>query len=521
MAPTLARPARRAPARPGGHAPRPGRRPDRHRAGRSRPAHPPHLRALVHQGRAAVAAGGHGAHRLLYAHRLLLDPGYTVEDVALKLGYSKTKTLQMHLRAVFGLTAGELRVSLSHRRGAGDRHPAATSPSCAGRPPREAADPDRGRRAGAAPDAGAGAPGPWATMWCPSATRTSPTSCCDEADSTWCCSTSTCRRCRATRSSWPSLRRWPRLAEPHRADDRRSLGAARPTLARRAAPAVRCCSSRSPSMCCASPSSRRSSAAAPAPQAQRRVERRHDRRPHRSPPRPTRSPRCGSTGRSHPGDFAISPPWPPGILDASGVVPVNAAARARPSERTIRFYVARGLVSPPDGRGTAAVYSYRHLLQVLAIKLRQMEGATLEAMTREFAGLTGDLIERRVAGALGPALPRPDRLALLQAPGTGRGRVGRAVLGWLAPVEGAAGGGHGVPPHRRGARHRGADRRAASGPPPQRRRRRHRRRAPPGARRPGRLLDSSSHKGHAMVHDRACWSSSSSSCSGSSAPTTG
>ena len=51
--------------------------------------------------------------RLLYAHRLLLDPGYTVEDVALKLGYSKTKTLQMHLRAVFGYTAGELRVSLS------------------------------------------------------------------------------------------------------------------------------------------------------------------------------------------------------------------------------------------------------------------------------------------------------------------------------------------------------------------------------------------------------------------------
>jgi AraC-like DNA-binding protein len=51
--------------------------------------------------------------RLLYAHRLLLDPGYTVEDVALKLGYSKTKTLQMHLREVFGVTAGELRVSLS------------------------------------------------------------------------------------------------------------------------------------------------------------------------------------------------------------------------------------------------------------------------------------------------------------------------------------------------------------------------------------------------------------------------
>jgi hypothetical protein len=125
-----------------------------------------------------------------------------------------------------------------------------------------------------------------------------------------------------------------------------------------------------------------------------------------------------------------------GILDASGVVPVNAAARARPSERTIRFYVARGLVSPPDGRGTAAVYSYRHPLQVLAIKLRQMEGATLESMLKEFAGLTGDLIERRAASALGPGLPPPEQLPLLRTPGTGRGRVGRAVMAWLSPVEG-------------------------------------------------------------------------------------
>jgi MerR-like DNA binding protein len=125
-----------------------------------------------------------------------------------------------------------------------------------------------------------------------------------------------------------------------------------------------------------------------------------------------------------------------GILDASGVVPVNAAARARPSERTIRFYVARGLVSPPDGRGTAAVYSYRHLLQVLAIKLRQMEGATLESMLKEFAGLTGDLIEKRAATSLGPGLPPPEHLPLLRTPGTGRGRVGRAVMAWLAPVEG-------------------------------------------------------------------------------------
>jgi AraC-like DNA-binding protein len=51
--------------------------------------------------------------RLLYAHRLLLDPGHTVEDVAIKLGYGKVRTLQRHLRAVFRLSAGELRASLS------------------------------------------------------------------------------------------------------------------------------------------------------------------------------------------------------------------------------------------------------------------------------------------------------------------------------------------------------------------------------------------------------------------------
>lgn len=51
--------------------------------------------------------------RLVYAHRLLLDPGHTVEDVAVKLGYGKTRTFQAHCREVFGLTAGELRITLT------------------------------------------------------------------------------------------------------------------------------------------------------------------------------------------------------------------------------------------------------------------------------------------------------------------------------------------------------------------------------------------------------------------------
>jgi len=124
------------------------------------------------------------------------------------------------------------------------------------------------------------------------------------------------------------------------------------------------------------------------------------------------------------------------ILEASSVYPVNAAASARPSERTIRFYVTRKLVSPPEGRGTAATYGYRHLLQVLAIKLQQMEGATLETLVTEVGGLPGDVVERRVAGALGSRVPPPDRLPLTLPEGAPRGKVGRALQAW-ANNEGA------------------------------------------------------------------------------------
>ena len=50
------------------------------------------------------------AARVLYAHRLLQDPGFTVEDIAQRLGYAQVKTLQQHARAYLGLTAGEMRL---------------------------------------------------------------------------------------------------------------------------------------------------------------------------------------------------------------------------------------------------------------------------------------------------------------------------------------------------------------------------------------------------------------------------
>jgi AraC-like DNA-binding protein len=55
------------------------------------------------------------AARVLYAHRLLQDPGFTIDDVAARLGYAQTKTLQQHARAYLGLTAGEMRLTLEPR----------------------------------------------------------------------------------------------------------------------------------------------------------------------------------------------------------------------------------------------------------------------------------------------------------------------------------------------------------------------------------------------------------------------
>ena len=92
------------------------------------------------------------------------------------------------------------------------------------------------------------------------------------------------------------------------------------------------------------------------------------------------------------------------LVDAAGVRPTNASARAAPSARSIRFYVANGLLERPEGAGTAATYNYRHFLQLIAIKIRQREGATLETIKREMKEFTGDTLERRVGNSLAAAL---------------------------------------------------------------------------------------------------------------------
>jgi hypothetical protein len=112
------------------------------------------------------------------------------------------------------------------------------------------------------------------------------------------------------------------------------------------------------------------------------------------------------------------------LVDAAGMRPTNASARAAPSARSVRFYVANGLLDRPEGTGTAATYNYRHFLQLLAIKIRQREGQTLDAIKAEMKEVTGDALERRIAQSLAPAL------GLDGGPATKRGGEDERTASW-------------------------------------------------------------------------------------------
>jgi len=92
------------------------------------------------------------------------------------------------------------------------------------------------------------------------------------------------------------------------------------------------------------------------------------------------------------------------LVDAAGVRPTNASARAAPSARAVRFYVANKLMDRPEGLGTSATYNYRHFLQLLAIKMRQREGMSLDTIRKDMRDVTGDALERRLALSMATAL---------------------------------------------------------------------------------------------------------------------
>jgi DNA-binding transcriptional MerR regulator len=73
----------------------------------------------------------------------------------------------------------------------------------------------------------------------------------------------------------------------------------------------------------------------------------------------------------------------------------SGRVRELPNGRTIRWYTTIGLVDRPAGmHGRTAMYSRRHLLQLVAVKRLQAAGQALADIQGELVGATEETLER-------------------------------------------------------------------------------------------------------------------------------
>ena len=108
----------------------------------------------------------------------------------------------------------------------------------------------------------------------------------------------------------------------------------------------------------------------------------------------------------------------------------TARVRDLPDQRTIRWYVTRGLVDPPLAmRGRQALYGERHVLQLVAIKRRQAEGRSLAEIQAELLGATSATLAS-IASLPAPGTSQPARLAAAVNPTA----AGPRLRFWAAPA---------------------------------------------------------------------------------------
>jgi DNA-binding transcriptional MerR regulator len=100
-----------------------------------------------------------------------------------------------------------------------------------------------------------------------------------------------------------------------------------------------------------------------------------------------------------------------GLLEGAGARPEDERVNALPDERTVRYYQTGGLVDRPlRYEGRTALYGFRHLLQVVAVKLLQAQGHSLAQAQRALAGTATSALEEAVRTSLGaPAPPAATR----------------------------------------------------------------------------------------------------------------
>ena len=108
------------------------------------------------------------------------------------------------------------------------------------------------------------------------------------------------------------------------------------------------------------------------------------------------------------------------------VVPQVAGPQLRykvtsiPDARTVRYYIQEGLVDPPLGAaGPAALYGYRHLLQLVLVKVLQGHYLPIRQIRQTIEKLTDRELEKLLEGRRSktPTLPaRPPTEAVAEPP---------------------------------------------------------------------------------------------------------
>jgi DNA-binding transcriptional MerR regulator len=98
------------------------------------------------------------------------------------------------------------------------------------------------------------------------------------------------------------------------------------------------------------------------------------------------------------------------IMEADSTEPLlsiaEVAERANVSRRTVRYYVQRGLIDAPLGRGRGSAYTPKHVDQIQRVLRLQREGVTLETIEQLPEG----------ADAAEPARPAVPATVVLRIP---------------------------------------------------------------------------------------------------------
>jgi DNA-binding transcriptional MerR regulator len=128
------------------------------------------------------------------------------------------------------------------------------------------------------------------------------------------------------------------------------------------------------------------------------------------------------------------------ILAESGLAQARGTVSDVPDERTIRYYLAEGLVSPAEEKqGTASVFGYRHLLQLLAVKKLQSEHLPIRKIRelverREVRELERLLGLERGASSKNEALSYLEKLLTKPQPANPASSAGRLNFSSAAPL---------------------------------------------------------------------------------------